>query len=153
MVQPLRHLQVVLVSNMIFSFNPFYFIFFCTAPSAPPENVTIIGSTPSSVDLLWDAPPFESQNGLIRRYIVEIRELETGLVFHLTTNSSNISVQNLLPFYNYTFAVAVETIAVGPTSNETIFMLPEGGKLSWDAINFVLKLFCFIYKLCAVLAL
>ena len=106
-VQPLRHLQVVLVSNMIFSFNPFYFIFFCTAPSAPPENVTIIGSTPSSVDLLWDAPPFESQNGLIRRYIVEIKELETDLIFHLTTNSSNISVQNLLPFYNYTFAVAL----------------------------------------------
>ena len=95
------------------------------------------------MDLLWDAPPFESQNGLIRGYIVEIRELETGLIFQLTTNSSNISVLNLLPFYNYTCVVAAETIAVGPVSIEIAFTLPEGGKLSSDTICF--KTVCFFF--------
>ena len=77
--------------------------------------------------LTWDPPPYEMQNGLIRHYNVEIAEVETDSVINLSTNVTNITVNDLLPFYNYTCTVAAVTVDVGPSSDEISFVLPEGG--------------------------
>ena len=84
--------------------------------------------SPSSVNLTWDPPPFEMQNGRIRRYNIEITEVETGDVLEFTSTSSNITVEDLVPFYNYTCTVSAETVAEGPSSDEITFTLPEGRK-------------------------
>ena len=82
--------------------------------------------SPSSVNLSWDAPPYEMQNGRIRHYNIEIIEIETGDVLEFTSNYTNITVNDLLPFYNYTCTVSAETVANGPYSDEITFVLPEG---------------------------
>ena len=98
------------------------------APTAAPEDVTVVDDSPSSVNLTWDPPPYEMQNGRIRHYNVEITEVETGNVLEYTSNTTNITIENLLPFYNYTCTVSAETVAEGPSSNEITFVLPEGCK-------------------------
>ena len=98
------------------------------APTAAPENVSVVDDSPSSVDLTWDSPPYEMQNGRIRHYNVEIKEVETENVLEFMTNSTNITVGHLVPFYNYTCTVSAETVAEGPSSDEITFVLPEGGE-------------------------
>ena len=99
---------------------------FCIAPTAAPENVTVVDDSPSSVDLTWDPPPYEMQNGRIRHYNVRIIDDETGNVLTFTTNYTNITINNLVPFYNYTCTVSAETVGDGPSSDEISFVLPEG---------------------------
>ena len=101
------------------------------APTAAPENVTVVDDSPSSVELTWDAPPYEMQNGHIRHYNVKITTVETGQVLEVTSNYTNVTVNGLLPFYNYTCIVSAETVADGPSSDEITFVLPEGRKPLW----------------------
>ena len=103
-------------------------VIFLTAPTAAPENLSVVDESPSSVNLTWDSPPYEMQNGRIRHYNVEIKEVETGKVLEFTSNSTNITIGNLVPFYNYTCTVSAETVSEGPSSDEITFVLPEGGK-------------------------
>ena len=105
----------------------YFDVLLVAAPSAAPENITIVDISPSFVILTWDPPPYEMQNGLIRHYIVEVTELETSNVINLSTTVTNITVNDLLPFYNYTCTVAAETVDVGSSSYEISFVLPEGG--------------------------
>lgn len=85
------------------------------------------------MDLTWDAPPYEMQNGRIRHYNVKITTVETGDVLEVTSNNNNtnITVNGLLPFYNYTCTVSAETVEDGPSSDEITFVLPEGRKSLW----------------------
>ena len=99
--------------------------------------MTVIDDSPSSVDLTWDAPPYEMQNGRIRRYNVKITEDETGDVLTFTTNNTNITINDLVPFYNYTCTVSAETVGDGPSSDEIKFVLPEG----CEQINVITLLF------------
>ena len=88
--------------------------------------------SPSSVDLSWDPPPYEMQNGRIRHYNIEITEVETGDVLEVTSNYTNITVNDLVPFYNYTCTISAETVADGPSSDEITFVLPEGRKFLYN---------------------
>ena len=83
------------------------------------------------MNLTWDAPPYEMQNGRIRNYNIEITEVETGNVLEFTANYTNTTINGLVPFYNYTCTVSAETVAVGPSSDEITFVLPEGRKESF----------------------
>ena len=122
--------KVCYYKTTIFSSSDFSLLY-SVAPTAAPENVTVVDDSPSSVDLTWDAPPYEMQNGRIRHYNVEITTVETGDVLEVTSNYSNITVNGLLPFYNYTCTVSAETVADGPSSDEISFILPEGRKPLW----------------------
>jgi receptor-type tyrosine-protein phosphatase Q len=96
------------------------------APTAAPENVTVVDDSPSSVNLTWDSPPYEMQNGRIREYNIELTEVETGDVLKFTSSYTNITIEDLLPFYNYTCTISAETVGEGPSSDEITFVLPEG---------------------------
>ena len=76
--------------------------------------------------LIWDPPHYEMQNGLIRHYNVEILVRETGAFLFFNTSSTNITANNLLPFYSYNCSVSAETVAAGPSSSIITFDLPEG---------------------------
>ena len=87
--------------------------------------MTVVYVPPSSVSLAWDAPPYEKQNGRIHHYNVKIIDIETEEVFEFTSNYTNITVNDLLPFHNYTCIVSAETVGDGPPSDEIFFALPE----------------------------
>lgn len=58
----------------------------------------------------------ESQNGVIWRYVIRITEEETSTVMLHYTNSTQVRVGNLHPYYTYICSVAAETVEVGPYS-------------------------------------
>lgn len=103
-------------------------LFSSIAPTGfpPPPSVTAVTST--TLTLAWEPPPLEQINGIIRNYVVTITEIETGRVFTVASNNTQVTVENLHPFYTYACRVAAETIGVGPYSNQILVQLDEEGK-------------------------
>ena len=83
--------------------------------------------TDSSFSLLWQDPPPEDQNGIIRLYFINITEEETGREFQLTSSAPHIFVEFLHPFYTYVCTVAASTVGVGPFSPPLTVKTLEAG--------------------------
>ena len=77
--------------------------------------------------LNWEQPPLEHRNGRIRQYQVQLIEIETSDILQLSSESTQVNVTNLHPFYNYNCSVAAETINVGPFSDYLPVQLDEYG--------------------------
>ncbi len=100
------------------------------APSAAPTAVTIqdVGST--HVNISWQPPPVEHQNGVIRLYQLtltlhsSITDME-DLTFH--TALAAIDIPDLLPHHNYTFVLSAVTLVRGPESAVFRFQTLEDG--------------------------
>ena len=75
--------------------------------------------TSSSFHLSWIEPLPADQNGLIRQYLVNVTELDTGNVFPYTTTGSvtELTVGSLHPYYHYASSVSAVTVLAGPYSN------------------------------------
>ena len=101
---------------------------FFTAPTAPPSNFVVGETTPTSAVLTWDPPPIDQQNGVIRYYIIDCNQAGNGSNVTETSNTTEITLQNLLPFFQYRCTVAAFTVAIGPLSGVLTFRLPEAGR-------------------------
>ena len=98
-----------------------------TAPSSPPVMLTFSNITDTSFSLVWQNPPPEDQNGIIRLYFINITEEETGRQFQLTSSAPHILVEFLHPFYTYVCTVAASTVDIGPYSSPFIVTTLEAG--------------------------
>ena len=87
------------------------------------------------VILTWTLPPLIDINGIIRNYVIRIRERETSQVWIFQTTNSRINITSLHPYYNYECEVAAHTIATGPYTNSVRVQTMEAG-------NNIVQLFC-----------
>ena len=101
---------------------------FHVGPSAAPANVTALAIDSQSILVSWDPPSFDQQNGLIRHYIINVTEEDTGYSFMQRTTRTEFSFYSLHPHYTYAFSVAAETIEVGPPSSILTTETEEDGK-------------------------
>ena len=120
---------IQLISHVYFA-SQFCNDFACVAPSEPPVGVSHLEVTSTSVTLSWKPPETSQQNGVIRSYIVNVREEETGRNFSVNSTNTELSIGNLHPFYTYHFAVAAVTISQGPFTYEYALQTLEDGKYS-----------------------
>ena len=111
--------------------NCFVFITFSflTAPSSSPVMLTFSNITDTSFSLVWQNPPPEDHNGIIRLYFINITEEETGRQFQLTSSTPYILVEFLHPFYTYVSTVAASTVDVGPFSPPFTVTTLEAGMI------------------------
>ena len=109
---------------------PFLSLFFClhSAPGGPPQLVTAEAIAPTVLVLMWQPPLAEDVNGVVRTYVVNITELETGRLDQYLTSDLNVTVESLHPFYRYRYIVAAETISVGPFTDPNVIPMPEACK-------------------------
>ena len=99
----------------------------CAAPSTSPLMLTFSNISDSSFHLTWQGLPPADQNGIIRHYIVNITEMDTGRQFQLTSLATYISVRSLHPFYTYVCTVAASTVDIGPYSPPLTVRTLEAG--------------------------
>ena len=100
------------------------------APTAPPDNLIAIPLDSRTLHITWQPPVEEERNGIIRRFIINITELNSGTEFQLENATTEITVQNLHPFYQYSYSIAAKTVALGPFTLGSIIEMPEDGKLT-----------------------
>ena len=101
--------------------------FHSSAPSQPPSNVQVPTINPREVVLAWAPPPMDQQNGIIRRYIVNITTNDSGEELITYSQTTTALVLNLDPFTTYTCSVSAETVALGPYSSAIMFQTAEDG--------------------------
>ena len=100
-------------------------------PSAPPENLVVTLTTSRTISISWSPPPFDQQNGLIRYYLVYLTEINGNtLELQTSDNSTDFTIENVVPIYNYTVSLAAYTIGVGPSTSVLTISIPESGKLA-----------------------
>lgn len=100
----------------------------CSGPGGSPQSVTAEAVSPTVFILRWQPPLAEDVNGVVRRYTVNITELETGRVEQYFTTDLNITVESRHPFYRYRFIVAAETVGLGPFNDPNVIHMPEAGE-------------------------
>jgi len=52
-------------------------MFTVTVPTAPPQNVAIQSATATQLDVTWNPPPVDAQNGDIQGYKVRLPDCHT----------------------------------------------------------------------------
>ena len=121
-------------------------VYLITAPIGEPTNVTVLFIGPTSIHISWDHPPDDTLYGMIREYRITITELETRAVFNTSTDSetTQLAVNSLHPFYTYTFYIVPVTVDVGTNHTEITIRTAEAGiinhyVLQHDATRSVLK--------------
>lgn len=92
-------------------------------------NVIISLLSSTVLQLSWRAPAEESRNGIIRQYLVNLKEIQTGRLLTYTATTTSISVQSLHPAYTYNCTVSAYTITAGPFSPTVTITMPEDGML------------------------
>ena len=90
--------------------------FLSIVPSGPPRNLATTTVTSRSISLTWDPPTAANQNGNIRSYIIIMTVLETQETIQLMSNSTEIDLEMLRPYYTYSFVISAVTIGPGPPS-------------------------------------
>ena len=86
-------------------------------------------TTSQTVNMTWSPPALEHQNGIIRYYLVNVTELESGTLTEYNTTYAWLLLTGLHPHYNYLFVFAAATsIGLGPTGSSFTITTAEDGK-------------------------
>ncbi len=115
-----------------------HFVF--SAPSRPPSDVSVERKTSRSFVIIWSHPERNSINGILRNFVINLTDVKRAKSKLITIdwkyNSYNVS--KLLPYRNYTVAVAVvNSIARGPFSQAIAAQTEEEGISFLALLNFV----------------
>ena len=86
-------------------------------PSGPPRNLATTDVTSRSISLTWDPPTAANQNGIIRTYIISVAVQQSKENIQLMSNSTQINLELLHPYYTYSFVISAVTIGPGPPSS------------------------------------
>ena len=70
----------------------------------------------------------EDRNGIIREYVINITEVNTGSIVQKVSTTNSLLLENLHPYYTYSVMVAAYTIESGPYSTAFLFTTAEDGK-------------------------
>ena len=99
------------------------------APIGEPVNITVLFVGPTSINISWDHPPENTHYGIIREYQITYTELETAEVFNTSTDSetTQLAVESLHPYYTYTFFVVPVTVDVGTNHTQITIRTEEAG--------------------------
>ncbi len=104
----------------------------CAVPLAPPANMAVLSIEATSITLTWEPPPVDTLNGPLIGYTFKYRcyprvtcptqscpELlhRVPVLEHTSVRKISYKFEDLMPFMNYTFEVAAETLTgCGPFS-------------------------------------
>ncbi len=102
------------------------------APTAAPEQLSLASKSSTSLTLSWNPPPFEDTNGAIQYYTVRVTEVDTNTTFpERNSFNTQITFNNLHPYYIYRCTVAAYTIGLGPYTQAITVQLNQEGILSF----------------------
>ena len=87
------------------------------APSSPPQGIEVSSFSSNFVNLSWSSPRPEHRNGIITGYVINVTLEDTGASYQLTSQTTQLTVESLVPNGLYAFAVAAQTsVGTGPFS-------------------------------------
>ncbi|XP_064632466.1 tyrosine-protein phosphatase Lar-like [Lineus longissimus] len=101
-------------------------------PSAPPQNLSVTGLSPTTVRVTWEPPAKASRKGKIVKYMVEwVKETESQWLNNMNTSVNAVTIGNAFPLdadTDYLFRVRAFTSAdkAGPETEQLQFRTDKG---------------------------
>lgn len=95
------------------------------APTDVPSNFTGYVVDSNTITVSWAPPPPHHHNGIIRMYIIDVMENETGNSFSVVSLNTSATIAPLHPDYHYLIAVRAVTVLPGPVSSSVILRTDE----------------------------
>ncbi|XP_057572172.1 protein sidekick-2 [Hippopotamus amphibius kiboko] len=110
-------------------------------PTAAPHNVAVHGATATQLDVTWEPPPLESQNGDIQGYKIYFWEAQrrnlTERVKTIFLAENGVKLKNLTGYTAYMVSVAAFNAAGdGPRSTPTRGQTQQAAPSSPSAVKF-----------------
>lgn len=104
--------------------------FLDAAPSSPPQILLGESLSPTVIYITWEPPPSGEWNGIIRSYTLIILEVvsNTTATYQQQAQQTQLLIEFLHPYYNYTCTLAAETIELGPFTSPLTITTDEDGK-------------------------
>ena len=121
------HFRLYILQHLKVLFLIIYPLFI--APSAPPTNISATAVSARALNITWQPPELAEQNGIIRSYILTLSVTETGSSELLMSDQPQLMLEDLHPFYLYSFLIAAITISPGPYSEIVSIQMPQAGQL------------------------
>ena len=78
------------------------------------------------IHLTWYPPAQVYQHGIIHVYNINVTELETGAHLQLTSETTEITIGPLHPYYTYNCTVVAVTVDEGPSSHIIVYTEEDG---------------------------
>ena len=97
-------------------------------PNGLPLNTGAVALDSRTIQVTWDPPLAEEQNGVIQRYLVVVMVRQTLTSLSLNATSTSLTLPDLHPAYDYSIEVAAVTIGVGPLSAAISVTTPDDGE-------------------------
>ena len=111
-------------SGIIFNYN------LSPAPSGSPISTQARAIDSTTIELSWELPPQEEQNGIVLSFQINVTVIETKATYLVNSTGSIVNITELHPHYGYSLAVAAVTAGgVGPYSQPISTITHEDGKL------------------------
>ena len=105
---------------------------FCSAPSAPPQNLRGNFTNATAIRLHWDLVVQQNRNGIIRKYAVQYKIKDSPSAWQeIVVGSDSLTMHVLkLEYYTfYQFRIAAETlVGRGPFSGVIFIRTDAYGK-------------------------
>ncbi|XP_061768377.1 protein sidekick-1-like [Nerophis ophidion] len=120
------HYQIVMTSHNIIGesppSNPVEVSVGEAAPSVAPQSIRVSAASPSSLEVSWDTPPLETQNGLLQGYKVHYwqknRQNQTEKVKVIFVPDTHVNLKNLSSYTSYLVTLTAFNMAGdGPPSD------------------------------------
>lgn len=100
-----------------------------SAPSAPPVNLSISDLESRSFHAHWAPPPITATNGIIRKYLVNLTDLSSGLERSMESFVPSLEIHSVHPYTVYLLSVSAFTVSGGPYAVLEV-PTPQDGKFN-----------------------
>ena len=102
-------------------------------PSSQPVNFAVTAQSSTVVQLSWEPPILQDQNGVITGYniSVTVEEPDAATTYSVGPSTLSYLVDGLHPYTNYSITVSARTaVGSGPSTPPEITQTPQDGKSS-----------------------
>ncbi len=99
------------------------------APSGSPISTRAQAINSTTIELRWELPPPEKQNGIVTLFLINVTVTETKATYLVNSTANAVNITELHPHYGYSLAVAAVTSGgAGPYSQPVSAVTHEDGK-------------------------
>ena len=103
-------------------------LLFSTEPSGPPSVFTTSAVDSRTINLSWNAPQADQQNGILRYYVVTLTSNLPTITQNISSSQLSITISGLRPYTQYSCTVRAGTVGLGPPTAIQQVLIPEDGK-------------------------
>ena len=101
---------------------------FSAAPSSGPISIEAASLSPYNIEVHWEPPSIQDQNGNILSYHISVTHITSGKgqTFEISGDILYFSGNNFHPYYTYSITVHAVTVSIGPGTTVNVTTMEAG---------------------------